>query len=79
MCVMHVRRMAQEIDIKAIRTFRNWTQDDMGKHFGVDKATVWRWENWGVPSRGAARRALENEWDAVPVEARTTGTTEAAQ
>lgn len=34
----------------------------MANFFGVDKATVWRWENEGIPSRGMARKALEREW-----------------
>lgn len=54
--------MEQEIDIKALRNRRNWTQADMAAHFGVDKATVWRWENIGIPNRGVTRKALEAEW-----------------
>jgi len=50
------------IDIKTLRKRRNWTQDDMAKFFGVDKATVWRWENEGIPKRGVARNAIEREW-----------------
>lgn len=52
----------QLIDIKTLRERRNWTQADMANFFGVDKATVWRWENIRVPERGAARNALEREW-----------------
>ena len=53
--------MTQDIDIKALRAARKWTQDEMAAHFGVDKATVWRWENQGVPDRGTTRRAIERE------------------
>lgn len=62
MCVTHTGCMENEIDIKELRRIRKWTQDDMGQHFGVDKATVWRWENEGIPARGVARMALEREW-----------------
>jgi len=63
MCVMHTGHMSKQlIDIKTLRERRNWTQGDMAKFFGVDKATVWRWENVKIPERGAARNALEREW-----------------
>jgi DNA-binding XRE family transcriptional regulator len=61
---MHIYSMQNAIDIKELRRRRNWTQDDMGQFFGVDKSTVWRWENEGIPSRGATRKAIEREWDA---------------
>lgn len=61
--------MSDDLDIKALRTARGWTQDQMADHFGVDKATVWRWENEGVPTRGASRKALEREFDALPRDA----------
>jgi len=59
---MHNARMTQDFDIKELRRLRNWTQDDMARHFGVDKSTVWRWENEGIPARGATRKAIEREW-----------------
>jgi transcriptional regulator with XRE-family HTH domain len=57
--------MTTKIDIKALRVARQWTQDEMAAHFGVDKATVWRWENVGIPQRGASRKALEREFKLV--------------
>ncbi len=54
-----------EIDLKALRAARQWTQDDMAAHFGVDKATVWRWENIGIPKRGTSRKAIEREFFAL--------------
>lgn len=57
--------MVDDLDIKALRAARGWTQHDMAAHFGVDKATVWRWENIGIPSRGASRKALETEFRAL--------------
>ena len=68
MCVMHTVAMFTEIDIKKLRQHRKWTQEKMGEHFGVDKATVWRWENEGIPARGVARKAIEREWESVQSE-----------
>lgn len=62
MCVLHIALMDTEFDIKSLRDARNWTQDQMAAHFGVNKATIWRWENIGIPSRGASRMALEREY-----------------
>lgn len=59
---MHIVAMDTEFNIKTLRDARNWTQDQMAAHFGVNKATIWRWENIGVPSRGASRMALEREY-----------------
>lgn len=57
--------MTEQIDIKKMRKARRWTQAGMAEHFGVDKATVWRWENEGIPDRGVTRKAIEREWDAT--------------
>lgn len=46
------------IDIKAIRTERKLTQRELADEIGVDKSTVWRWEN-GQEPRGAARTLLQ--------------------
>lgn len=54
------------IGIKKLRESRGWTQDDMAKHFGVDKATIWRWENKGIPERGPSRKAIEREFSLTP-------------
>lgn len=67
-CVMHTALMQNEIDLKKLRQHRNWTQEKMGEYFGVDKATVWRWENEGIPERGVARKAIEREWEIVEIE-----------
>lgn len=60
---MHNGGMTHDVDIKKLRKIRNWTQEEMGNHFGVDKSTVWRWENEGVPDRGVTRKAIEREWE----------------
>ena len=57
--------MEASIDIKRLRKARGWTQGDMAAHFGVDKATVWRWENEGIPARGVSRAMLEQTWKAT--------------
>lgn len=54
MCIMH-----DDIDIPAIRETLGLTQSDLATRAGVDVATVWRWENRGVPKRGSARAFLE--------------------
>lgn len=43
------------------------SQAELGKHFGVNIATIWRWENEGVPTQGAAAGAIE-KWVADNVQ-----------
>lgn len=59
---MHTVIMETAINITLLRKKRHWTQGDMADHFGVDKSTVWRWENEGIPARGVSRKAIEREW-----------------
>lgn len=61
MCVMHIAGMNNDLDLKQLRSARGWTQQQMADFFGVDKATIWRWENEGVPKRGPSRKAIERE------------------
>lgn len=49
--------MDMQIDIKALRASRDWTQADLAAFVGVDQATVSRWEK-GMPISGAARKTL---------------------
>ncbi len=51
--------MTDEIDIPAIREKLKLTQAQLATMAGVDVATVWRWENEGVPQRGPARAFLQ--------------------
>jgi transcriptional regulator with XRE-family HTH domain len=53
--------MAQHLSLKALRLARGWTQQQAAEYFGVDKATFWRWEKEGIPSRGPSRRFIEQE------------------
>ena len=47
------------INIPAIRKALNLTQTQLAELAGVNLSTVWRWENSGVPNRGAARAFLD--------------------
>lgn len=52
------------IDIKTLRKATGLTQAEFGSRLGVDHQTIWRWENIGIPSRGAALKLIEREWEA---------------
>ncbi|MAM13400.1 MAG: hypothetical protein CML23_23700 [Rhizobiaceae bacterium] len=56
--------MICEIDIKELRARRGWSRSEMAEYFGVDTSTVCRWENLGIPKRGATRKTLQREWAA---------------
>lgn len=51
--------MHTDLDIPAIRKKLKLTQAQLAEMAGVDVATIWRWENEGVPTRGSARSFLE--------------------
>lgn len=67
LCILPL--MTRELSLKALRSARGWTQQDAATYFGVDKATVWRWENEGLPSRGPSRRLIEREMSGGSAEA----------
>lgn len=50
--------MNYAVDLKALRKSLNLTQAQLAEKVGVNLATVWRWENEGIPSRGPARAYL---------------------
>lgn len=50
--------MNYALDLKALRKSLNLTQAQLAEKVGVNLATVWRWENEGIPSRGSARAYL---------------------
>jgi transcriptional regulator with XRE-family HTH domain len=52
-------------DVKQARNGLGETQAAFGERFGVDQATVHRWETAGLPSRGAARKAVEQFLQAI--------------
>ncbi|QEE12302.1 helix-turn-helix domain-containing protein [Bartonella krasnovii] len=49
-----------KIEAKELRKRLNLTQDEMAALLGVNKSTVWRWEKYGVPSRGAVAYLLKS-------------------
>lgn len=51
--------MRTELDVQALRAKLKLTQADLAQLAMVNIATVWRWENEGVPERGTARAFLE--------------------
>ncbi|WP_448031515.1 helix-turn-helix domain-containing protein [Bradyrhizobium liaoningense] len=56
------------MDAQVIREAREKvgeSQAAFAERFGVDQATVHRWETLGPPKRGAGRKALERELSAI--------------
>lgn len=51
--------MSYAFDLKTLRNNLNLTQSQLAEKIGVNLATVWRWENEGIPTRGTARAYLE--------------------
>lgn len=56
---MHNYGMPTSEQIKAARTALGETQAAFAARFGVDQATIHRWETDGVPTRGTTRLAVE--------------------
>ncbi|MGL2349712.1 helix-turn-helix domain-containing protein, partial [Helicobacter pylori] len=52
----------KKIAVKQLRRNLNLTLKEMAAQLGVNKSTVWRWEKYGVPSRGAAAYLLMAMW-----------------
>ena len=59
--------MPENTDIKTVRTRLGETQAEFALRFGVDQATIHRWETDGVPARGTARLAVEKVLESLPV------------
>lgn len=57
MCMMHTETGQEDHDVRALRTARGWTQDQMADYLGVDRSTVSRLEN-GAEQSGPVRRLL---------------------
>lgn len=49
-----------KIEAKKLRKRLNLTLDEMAALLGVNKSTVWRWEKYGIPSRGAVAYLLKS-------------------
>jgi DNA-binding transcriptional regulator YiaG len=52
--------MSTAEEIKAARNRLKESQAAFASRFGVDQATIHRWETEGLPKRGTARMAVEN-------------------
>ncbi|WP_033313413.1 helix-turn-helix domain-containing protein [Bartonella rattaustraliani] len=52
-----------KIDPKQLRKRLNLTQHEMAALLGVHKATVWRWEKYGIPPRGTVAYLLKSLCD----------------
>lgn len=50
--------MTYAFDLKTLRKKLNLTQPQLAEKIGVNLATIWRWENEGIPQRGPARAYL---------------------
>jgi DNA-binding transcriptional regulator YiaG len=48
-----------QIDVRSVRKSLGETQAAFAERFGVNTATVHRWEKFGLPKHGAARHAVE--------------------
>ncbi|MBA9083553.1 MULTISPECIES: helix-turn-helix domain-containing protein [Bartonella] len=55
----------KKIAAKQLRKKLNLTLEEMAAHLGVNKSTVWRWEKYGIPSRGAAAYLLMAMWESI--------------
>ncbi len=51
--------MATSEQIILTRKRLRMTQGELAAHFGVNLATIWRWENNGVPENGLAAKSLD--------------------
>lgn len=51
--------MNSKLDLPVLRAALGLTQSELAEKAGVNVATVWRWENEGVPKRGPARAFLD--------------------
>lgn len=71
--------MVTNEQLKEVRARLGETQEVFGVRFGVDQATVHRWEVKGIPARGAARKAIERFVEEVDRQPPPTQTVEAAE
>lgn len=46
-------------DVKALRIKLGLSQAAFAARYGINKQTVWRWENRGMPTKGVAKTFLE--------------------
>jgi DNA-binding transcriptional regulator YiaG len=63
---MHYGGMITADRIKSVRAARQETQGEFGAHFGVDQATIHRWESKGITERGVTAMAVERVLAELP-------------
>lgn len=63
---MHYGAMITAERIKQVRAGRRETQGEFGAHFGVDQATIHRWEAKGITERGVTALAVERVLAELP-------------
>ena len=61
--------MPKQRDLKRLRARLGESQAAFAKRFGVDQATIHRWEKNGGPKRGPAKVGLDKLLDAIFAEA----------
>lgn len=61
--------MVTSAQLKEARRQLGESQEVFGLRFGVDQATIHRWETNAIPTRGAARKAIERFFEEVEREA----------
>ena len=66
---MHNADMPTADEIKAAREALGESQAAFASRFGVDQATVHRWETKGLPKRGAAPKAVEKVLESLKEQA----------
>ena len=49
LCAVHKWDMVTKEELKKLRNDRKETQAEFAAHFGVDQATIQRWETRGIP------------------------------
>lgn len=47
--------MSNDFDVKSLRERMGVSQGELAKRFGVNQATISRWEKFGLPDSGPAR------------------------
>lgn len=58
LCTFSDMANTSDIDVKALRAAKGWTQDQMAEYLGLDRSSVSRIEN-GSEISGPVRRLLE--------------------
>lgn len=52
--------MVEPLNLAAARRRLKLTQGELAQRWGVDVATIWRWENRDLPKRGAGQALVRD-------------------